>query len=722
MVRGIAWILLLCGMAAFGQTRIGIVSTVSQLDTLYPGQAAAYQLVMGNLSVADWGEAKLFRWDSTSTAATNPIVRGTRTAVGRWIHDWDGDVSAFGVLPSEVDVSVKLNAALQYAASNGVVAKIVIPGRYAVTNSVEIPSNCKFDMHPDSVLIRKFRSDSGGFSVPQEATVRNSGLTGWQTLGELSLVNSNILLRGLRCRTEDTNYMGFHVFMQGVSDLEIDRPFIEQSYRAWALTVAASNCVINLPKIRNGGESGNYVYQDGIHVTGGSGIRIVSPDIVSGDDSIGFGQHSMPIRDVVVQGGVLRSTHAQMLRGFVGYDYATNYIERIGIYNVSGGIGRQNAILQTGTSSTNVSRPFRNWIIDGLLADSGHTGTNVVAFDAGLIVRNFDGLLLKNATVPYSLEPNLLLLDCDNTTVEDCYFGGTGWTTYNQSIRVERAENLRLLNNRVVNANTFSAYGLYLVNSGATLVEGNTFDTWATCIALAGTNRYPAFRHNRITATGGSQRGLAVIDLPTSFVFEMNEVSAPSVPTFSGGTVSDSYVVRNNIGYANPNSDLHARTNTFGPHVRFVQSGDSSTNGIYSATNRFRFKSENSGLFFASWDPSSIVYYTLGDSSGSTSPRPGVILGESASGTNVAAGSVTLRTGNSTGSATPPGIILQASIPGVATNATAQTAVALATFQAPVSPGTNQSAMKLYFYSGTSWVERQVWSTNIGGVNYLIHP
>ena len=123
MVRGIAWILLLCGMAAFGQTRIGIVSTVSQLDTLYPGQAAAYQLVMGNLSVADWGEAKLFRWDSTSTAATNPIVRGTRTAVGRWIHDWDGDVRAFGVvLDSEAaatDNTTRLASAVSVAATLG---------------------------------------------------------------------------------------------------------------------------------------------------------------------------------------------------------------------------------------------------------------------------------------------------------------------------------------------------------------------------------------------------------------------------------------------------------------------------------------------------------------------------------------------------------------------------------------------------------------------------
>jgi hypothetical protein len=118
--------------------------------------------------------------------------------------------------------------------------------------------------------------------------------------------------------------MGGHVAMQGVSDLVIERPNIERTYRYWAMHIAASNCLINLPKIRNGGEDSSYVYQDGIHITGGQNIRILGPDVVSGDDSIAFGQHSMPIRDAVVVGGNLRSTHAQNIRAYIGYDYATN--------------------------------------------------------------------------------------------------------------------------------------------------------------------------------------------------------------------------------------------------------------------------------------------------------------------------------------------------------------------------------------------------------------
>lgn len=638
------------------------------------------------------------------------------------------DISAFGVFPSEYDCSAQINSALAFCASNQVSALISTPGRYAVTSSIVVPSNCRFEMHPEAVLIRKIPSSTAD-ALPQEATVKNSGMTDWQTLGELSLVNSNITLTGIRCRTESTNFYGFHVFMQGVSDLTIDRPFIERSYRAWAITIAASNWVVNLPKIRNGGEDMSYVYQDGIHVTGGQYGRIIGPDIVSGDDSIGFGQHSIPIRDVVVIGGNLRSTHAHNIRAFIGYDYSTNLIERIGIYNVTGSSGSRNATIQTGTASTNVSRPFRNWTIDGVLANTKQSGTNPVAFDAGFIIRNFDGLRLKNSSVPFSIEPNLLLLDCDNVVVENCTFGGTGWTTYNQTLRIERADNLHLLNNVISNSNTNSAYGLYLVSSGRVKVIGNRFDTWASCVTLAGSNYWPVFKHNWFTATGGSQRALLVSDMPTNLVFALNEISAPSSPSFPGyatGTAPDNYVIEMNLGYENPNTDRHVRADNFGPHVRFVQTGSLGTNSIYSTSGRLRLKNENTGLFFASWDPSSSVFYTLGDSSAQASPRPGVIQGEGATGTNVATGPLTLRPGAPTGTSTPPNITMQLYVQGTNENAVTQTA--FTGLQLSSTIGTNlvgeagKSALAVGYWTGSFWSTAKFWRTNIGGINYWIDP
>lgn len=699
---------------------VATIDTVARLATLTNAVHGAVVDVRGYATEMDWPVPLRYTLNTNSAASTNRFVIASSGGVGRWVHDWPGDLTSFGVLPSESDTSARINEALLFAAENSKIAKITVGGRYVVTNSISIPSNCRLEMHPDAVFIRQIPSSTAD-ALPQESTVKNSGMTGWQTLGELSLVNSNITLTGIRCRTEDTNYFGFHVFMQGVSDLTIDRPHIERTYRAWALTIAASNAVVNLPKIRNGGEDGSYVYQDGIHITGGENIRIIGPDIVSGDDSIGIGQHSMPIRDVVVIGGNLRSTHAQNIRGFIGYDYATNLIERVGIYNVTGSGGSRNAILQTGTASTNVSRPFRNWVVDGLLAVSKQTGTTPVAFDAGLIVRNFDGLTLRAASVPYSIEPNLLLLDCDNVTVEGCSFGGTGWNTYNQTIRVERAERLRLINNKIENANSNSAYGLYLVGSGNVLVQGNTFSTWSTCIALASSNRFPTIKHNYLTATGGSQRGFTAVDLPTNLVFALNEISAPSAPSFSGGSAPDNYVIEANIGYANPNTDWHLRSDNFGPHVRFVQSTEASTNAIYSANDRFRIKNEEQSKFYASWDLSgSTVFHTLGDSSGSATPIGTTIQGEGASGTNVATAAITMRIGRPTGSATPPDMVFQSYLQG-SSGSSGQTSVdALRLRTAGLA--TNQSLIIPFMWNGSTVLQRSFVLTNIGGVNYWIHP
>lgn len=716
------YLFLLCAVSAAAQPALH-VSTLSQLDSR---RAISNEVVYvrGYTAQGDWGDPKPYYTVYGTPSITNAVNRAAGTNF-YYQHKWDGDVRAFGVFPSASDVSTALNAAIAYGASNGIPVYISKIGDYTVTSPVSIPNNANFSMANGATLVRKFRSDVAGFSVPNEATVVNSGTTNWQTLGELIIVNSNITLTGISCRTDETNYMGGHIVMQGVSDLILDRINVGRSYRYWAVHIAASNWVANLPKVRNGGEDSSYVYQDGIHITGGRYGRIIGADVESGDDAIAFGQHGMPIRDVVVVGGNLRSTHAQGLRGYIGYDYATNLIERIGVYNVTVNSGNRNGVMQTGTASTNVSRPFRNWIIDGLLGVSKQSGTSPIAFDAGLIVRNFDGLTLKGASVNFSIEPNLLLLDCDNVTVENCTFGGTGWNTYNQTIRVERAERLRLLNNTIVNANSNTAYGLYLVGSGNVLVQGNTFSTWATCIALASSNRFPTIKHNFLTATGGSQRGFTAVDLPTNLVFALNEVSAPSAPSFSGGVVPDNYVIEANIGYANPLTDKHARADNFGPHVRFVQTGDTSTNAIYSATNRFRFKNEPQSAFFASWDltPGSTIFHTFGDSSGSATPIGATIQGESGSGTNIATGPLTVRTGRSTGTATPPPLVLQVYDNTGFTNASAVGHTAIDAIRlSTTNMIAGQAVARLGYWTGGFFNQGRLVRTNIGGINYWIDP
>ena len=93
-----SWIwLLLCCLPALGQAPTRVVSTLTALSSLYPGTTQPHVLVQGYSSAGDWGPAKTFRWDSTNALATNAVRRATRTGVGRWVHDWDGDARAFGV-------------------------------------------------------------------------------------------------------------------------------------------------------------------------------------------------------------------------------------------------------------------------------------------------------------------------------------------------------------------------------------------------------------------------------------------------------------------------------------------------------------------------------------------------------------------------------------------------------------------------------------------------
>jgi hypothetical protein len=126
---------------------------------------------------------------------------------------------------------------------------------------------------------------------------------------------------------------------------------------------------------------------------------------------------------------------------------------------------------------------------------------------------------------------------------------------------------------------------------------------------------------------------------------------------------------------------------------------------------------------FSALDGTTDYYLVAGDSSAVATPIRGIVQSEYASGANVGGAPLVLRAGSGTGGA-PLTNKVSISIP-IATNASSsglQSAADVATFQVPTSPGTNQSIFKLYFWTGSAWAERGVWSTNIGGVNYLIHP
>lgn len=106
MFRIICIILFLFGIPVLSQDRPRItLQTISQLSARQPFTNEVVE-VLGYASLGDWGSPKLFRWDATNTLATNAIRLKSALAVGRYIHEWDGDVRAFGAVEGTNDNSV----------------------------------------------------------------------------------------------------------------------------------------------------------------------------------------------------------------------------------------------------------------------------------------------------------------------------------------------------------------------------------------------------------------------------------------------------------------------------------------------------------------------------------------------------------------------------------------------------------------------------------------
>ena len=184
------------------------------------------------------------------------------------------------------------------------------------------------------------------------------------------------------------------------------------------------------------------------------------------------------------------------------------------------------------------------------------------------------------------------------------------------------------------------------------------------------------------------------------------------------------YLNRQWVGGPGVGVGLTVEGGASGSPVFSINRPGAGTNSILVGDGQLRIRNNADNRQIASFTPSgSDHYWTVGDSSAQTSPRQAIIQSEPASGTNTMAKPLVLRAGQSTGNASPTNKV--AISLSVATNANLtalQSSVDVATFQPPLSPGTGQSILKMYFWDGSFWTNRHIWYTNIGGVNYLIVP
>ncbi|TXH53608.1 MAG: hypothetical protein E6Q97_12885 [Desulfurellales bacterium] len=201
-------------------------------------------------------------------------------------------------------------------------------------------------------------------------------------------------------------------------------------------------------------------------------------------------------------------------------------------------------------------------------------------------------------------------------------------------------------------------------------------------------------------------------------------VSGINLYTVTSGSDSNG-TLRASLTSSSLASYVPLKLNTASSGVELIKfETPSGTNSFLVSSGNLRVRNNaGNNQFFSALDGGTDYYLIAGDSSAVALPKRGIIQSEYASGSDVGGAPLVLRAGSGTGGA-PLTNKVSISIP-ISTNASPsglQAAADVATFQIPTVPATNQSVLKLYFWTGSAWAERSVYSTNIGGVNYLIHP
>ena len=177
------FVLLLLVPGAFAQAPSRVASTLSGLLAMKPGETQPHVQVLGFSSPGDWGPPKTFRYDATNALATNAIRRATAIGSGRWVHDWDGDVRAFG---AKGDGVTDDTAAFQAAASamEGIGGEVFLPvGNYVVDTvtytNVSWRGVKSARPSQSGSLVTKKAGTTGGLFVPRG----NS----WQTIKDIAI-------------------------------------------------------------------------------------------------------------------------------------------------------------------------------------------------------------------------------------------------------------------------------------------------------------------------------------------------------------------------------------------------------------------------------------------------------------------------------------------------------------------------------------------------------
>jgi len=735
--------------SAISPTKSEVVPNIAALDALRPSRERSLIRVLGNLSSGDW-PPKDFVYQPTNTLATNAIRRATVTGVGRWVHRWDGDVRAFGAMPDDgLDDSSAISNAVVYARLSGVSVVRIPAGDFHQSSPIPIISKVTLTgagSGKPANINSLFASTQAENFGPTRLILLNGANCSQLVLGP----TNGLTLQQANDPQEDGSFENNYEYGSTVENLVIFGNSDNQTRydchgikleNCWNITI--KNCaILSQSGYQLWMKDCNHVLIESLYGTGGSsrknkGIFIWGcgdtklDNLMTGNS---FGpkvwltgssmwqsrlQGCYLFNSSAVQYSVSSiSTNTGLITLPESHSYETGM--PVELFSLGGGSMcagiqpmRPYWAIVTGTNDLKFATTLSNAIL-GIALIPTTVGSNLAVWHgpaAGIYANwnanniniyggrydknDYAGVVLHN-TARISLTGNNITLNgIDNVATA---LSGVGTPVTYRTTGIELSGSA---NSHVIHGNVFHRLSPNFPQNFGIWVRTNTwrFNVMSETLPC------------QIIGNTGMSSGTNIFYDASSDRAIIGMFSEP--PAVIGNT---------NLGNA-----LRLYGNASEIRIlRMTRSVGSSGDMSIGVTNAgLNFYDESAGATVMYLDTSgTTVDLNLGRITAPTSSSPEVarVLSESASGhTNVSGGSIEIRTGSSTGNATPAAITFQGSANLNSPGTGQQSINTLLRILAPTTPVTGDTTLMTPTYTGATLGSlRRLAVTNIAGVDYVI--